>query len=242
MESATSSYNLTIDSPLNGDLVDLPYRLLQKVSISIFGLTPYAIKLPSVVIGLILGLLLIMLLNRWFKNNVSLLASCLVVLSTPFLFLAGSGTPPIMVVFWPTLLLLLGSKIHGEKRPQPIYSFFFALALLFAIFTPYMLYFAIFCVLFVFSQPHLRFIVKNLPKLPLSLIIVIILAGVTIFGISIYHHPNTIMELLFAKDFRLGLFFGNIAAGMAPLFSWYNSLENVFFYHLKIILIIFLRI
>lgn len=228
IESATSSYYLGKDGILSGDLIDLPYRVLQKYSIKFFGLSAFTIKLPSIIMGLLLGFLLILLLNRWFKSNVSLLASCLIILSTPFLFLAGSGTPLIMLIFWPTLLLWLGSKIHGERRPKPLYSFMFALAMLFSLFTPYMIYFAVFCVFFVFLQPHLRFIVKNLPKLPLSLIIVIILAGVTIFGISIYHHPNTIMELLFAKDFRLGLFFGNIAAGIAPLFSWYNSLENVF--------------
>ena len=209
-------------------MVDLPYRVLQKYSITFFGLSAFTIKLPSILMGLLLGFLLILLLNRWFKSNVSLLASCLIILSTPFLFLAGSGTPLIMLVFWPTLLLWLGSKIHGEKRPKPLYSFMFALAMLLSLFTPYMIYFAVFCVFFVFLQPHLRFIVKNLPKLPLSMIIVIILAGCTIFGISIYHHPDTIMELLFAKDFRLGLFFGNIASGFAPLFSWYNSIESVF--------------
>lgn len=228
MESATSSYALNIDSPLNGDLVDLPYRALQKASISLFGLTPYAIKLPSVIIGLILGLLLIMLLNRWFKNNVSLLASCLVVLSTPFLFLAGSGTPLIMVVFWSTLLLLLGSKIHGEKRPQPIYSFFFALALLFAIFTPYMLYFAIFCVLFVVSQPHLRFIVKSLPKIPLVLVGILVISGITALAMNAINHPDVIMELLFAKDFEFSNFFPNIVAGVAPLMAWHDGVKSVF--------------
>ena len=128
IQSADSSYHLSVDAPLNGDLVDLPYRLVQKLSIVLFGLTPYTIKLPSILVGLLLGFLLILLLNRWFKNNVSLLASCLVVLSTPFLFLAGSGTPLIMIVFWPTLLLWLGSKIQGEKRPKPTYSFLFAIA------------------------------------------------------------------------------------------------------------------
>ena len=228
MASATSSYALNIDSPLNGDLVDLPYRVLQKISILVFGLTLYAIKLPSVIIGLILGLLLIMLLNRWFKNNVSLLASCLVILSTPFLFLAGSGTPLIMVVFWPTLLLWLGSKIHGEKKPRPIYSFFFAIALLLAIFTPYMIYFALFCVLFVFSQPHLRFIVKSLPKVPLTLVGLLIVGGIVALAMNVINHPDVIMELLFAKDFEFGEFFPNIANGVQPLMAWHDGVKSVF--------------
>lgn len=228
MDSVTSSYYLKADAPLNGDLVDLPYRLLQKLSITLFGLTPYAIKLPSILIGLLLGFLFVLLLNRWFKNNVSLLASFLVILSTPFLFLAGSGTSLIMLVFWPTLLLWLGSKIQGEKRPKPIYSFFFALALLLAIFTPYMLYFAIICVLFVFLQPHLRFIIKSLPRLPLVIVFLIIVGGLAALIVNVVNHPDTIMELLFAKNYEVGHFFGNIINGIGPVFSWRNTAVNVF--------------
>ena len=104
MSSAVASNNLSVETAMRGDIVDLPYHILQKVSIDFLGLNTYAIKLPSIIISVFLGLLFVLLLNRWFKNNVSLLASSFVVLSTPFLFLAGSGTPLIMLVFWPTLL------------------------------------------------------------------------------------------------------------------------------------------
>lgn len=227
MDSAVSSYYLAADAPLYGDLVDLPYRVLQKISIMLLGLTPHAIKLPSIIIGLLLGLLLILLLNRWFKNNVSLLASCLVILSTPFLFLAGSGTPLIMLVFWPTLLLWFGSKIQGEKRPKPIYCFLFAIALLGAIFTPYMIYFAIFCVLFVFLQPHLRFVVKSLPKLPLAVVGLIIIGGMVALTMNVINHPDTIMELLFARGFEMGQFLPNIGQGLSLVFSWRGAVESV---------------
>lgn len=228
MESATSSYYLGFDAVANGDLIDLPYRLLQKASIMIFGLSAYSVKLPSIIIGLLLGLLLILLLNRWFKSNVSLLASCLVVLSTPFLFLAGSGTPLVMLIFWPTLLLWLGSKIQGEKKPKPIYCFLFALALLLAIFTPYMLYFAIFCVFFVAIQPHLRFVVKSLPKLPLVFVGLIILAGVGTLVANTIMHPDTIMGLLFAKTYDITHFFDNLKSGFLPVFLFKGSAESVF--------------
>ena len=228
MASSVNSYALSIDAPLNGDLVDLPYRVLQKLSIMIFGLTPYAIKLPSILIGLALGLLLILLLNRWFKNNVSLLASCLVVLSTPFLFLAGSGTPLIMIVFWPTLLLWLGSKIQGEKKPKPLYSFLFAIALLGAIFTPYMLYFAAFCVIFVCLQPHLRFIVKSLPRIPLIIVGLIIVGGIVALAMNMISHPDTISELLLAPGFEVSHFFENIWEGLRPVFGWREQPESVF--------------
>ena len=62
INSATNSYYLGKNGILNGDLVDLPYRIIQKYSIMFFGLSAYAIKLPSIVIGLLLGFLLILLL------------------------------------------------------------------------------------------------------------------------------------------------------------------------------------
>lgn len=229
MESATSSYHLSIDAPLHGDLVDLPYRLLQKISILIFGFSAYTIKLPSIIIGLLLGILLILLLNRWFRNNVSLLASCLVVLSTPFLFLAGSGTPLIMLVFWPTLLLWLGSKIQGEKRPKPMYSFLFAVSMALAMFTPYMLYFAVFCVIFVLLQPHLRFVVRNLPKLPLVLTGMIILAGIAALAVNAFSQPEIIKELLLSKDFQISEFVPNIISGFSPVFRWFGGGEGTIF-------------
>ncbi|MBO4813263.1 glycosyltransferase family 39 protein [Candidatus Saccharibacteria bacterium] len=228
IDSATTSYYLSPDNLFTGNMVDMPYHALQKVSIKLFGLTAYAIKLPSIIIGLVLGLLLILLLNRWFKSNVSLIASCLIVLSTPFLFLAGSGTPLIMIVFWPTLLLWLGSKIQGEKRPKPMYSFVFAIAMLFSLFTPYMIYFAILCVVFLLAQPHLRFVVKSLPKLPLVLVGLIILAGFVLLGVNIFQRPDTISELLFSSGFETGSFFRNIGYGFSPVFSWHNSSEGVF--------------
>lgn len=228
MDSASASYYLGNDNLLSGNIVDLPYHFLQKVSIKLFGLTAFAIKLPSIILGLILGLLLILLLNRWFKSNVSLIASCLIILSTPFLFLAGSGTPLIMIVFWPTLLLWLGSKIQGEKRPKPMYSFIFAIAMLLSIFTPYMVYFAILCMVFLLVQPHLRFVVKSLPKLPLVIVALTVISGFTLLGINVFRHPDTIMGLLFSNGFEASSFFHNIASGFSPVFSWHNSSEGVF--------------
>lgn len=228
MDSAVGSYVLSVDAPMSGDLVDLPYRVLQKLSIMILGLSPFAVKLPSILVGLVLGLILVLLLNRWFKNNVSLMASCLIILSTPFLFLAGSGTPLIMIVFWPTLLLWLGSKIQGEKRPKPMYSLLFAIAMLLSIFTPFMLYFAAFSVIFVLLQPHLRFIVKSLPKLPLAGVGLIIIAGVSALVMNMINHPETIMELLLAPGLSFDQIFPNILKGLTLLFTWRGSVDSVF--------------
>ncbi len=227
-ESAVLSYNLHFSSITSGDLVDLPYHILQKLSLLAFGFTPYAIKLPSILFGLGLGVLLIVLLNRWFKSNVALLASVITVLSTPFLFLAGSGTPLIMLVFWPTFLLWLGSKIQGVKRPRPLYCFIFALALLLSIFTPHLIYLVLFIIIFALVQPHLRFTIKSLPKLPLLLTALAILGGIVMWGINLVSTPGVALSIFFAENFSLGNFLSNISAGLAPFFSWGKPLDNIY--------------
>ncbi|MBQ3294204.1 glycosyltransferase family 39 protein [Candidatus Saccharibacteria bacterium] len=227
-QSVVSSYNLHFSSITSGDLVDLPYHILQKLSILAFGLTPYAIKLPSILVGLVLGLLLILLLNRWFKSNVALLASILTVLSTPFLYLAGSGTPLIMLVFWPTLLLWLGSKIQGEKQPKPLWCFVFALALLLAIYTPHLIYLVIFIIFFTLWNPHLRFTVKSLPKIPLIGMGIILLGGLAIWMTNIFTSSTVALTLFFGENFSVAHFFENIKTGFAPFFSWGQPLEGVY--------------
>lgn len=228
MISATRSYNLHLDSIFKGDIVDLPYRALQKLSIMTFGLTVYSVKLPSIIIGLMLGGLLILLLNRWFKNNVALLASILAVLSASFLYLAGSGTPLIMLVFWPTLLLWLGSKIQGVTKPKPMYCFVFAFALLASIFTPHLIYLAVFIVLFAFLHPHLRFTIKTLPTFPLILTFFIIIVGLAALVMAAFINPNIIAELLLAPDFSLTQFLDNIQVAFLPFFAWHTALDSAF--------------
>lgn len=228
MQSATISHDLSLASLADGNVVDLPYHVLQKYSIKFFGLNSYAIKLPSILIGLALGVILILLLNRWFKNNVALLASILTVLSTPFLYLAGSGTPLIMLVFWPTLLLWLGSKIQGNSKPKASWSFVFAFALLLSIFTPHLIYLAIFIVLFALTHPHLRFTIKSLPKIPLIITGLIIIGGVGGLIYNFFIHPDTALTIFFAQDLSISNFFRNISTGFLPFFSWSGNVESTF--------------
>ncbi|MDO4978602.1 MAG: glycosyltransferase family 39 protein [Candidatus Saccharibacteria bacterium] len=228
IESAVTAYNITDGTLASGDIVDLPYHLLQKLSISIFGLTPYAIKLPSILIGVVLGFVLILLLNRWFKNNVAAFSSILAVLCSSFLFISGSGTPLIMFVFWPTLLLWLGSKIQGVNKPKPLYCFFFAFALLGAIFTPFMIYLALFIVILVIFNPHLRFTVKSLPKIPFLLTTMIVVAGCSFIIMNAIKHPTSLTHLLFMEDFSILTYFQNIANSLTPFFSWNGRVESTF--------------
>ena len=226
--SAVASYNLHFSSITSGDLVDLPYHALQKICILLFGFSTYVIKLPSILVGLGLGFLIVLLLNRWFKTNVALLASVLTILSTPFLYLSGSGTPLIMLVFWPTLLLWLGSKIQGEKSPNPVACLVFALALLLSIYTPHLIYLVLFIIVFALLNPHLRFTIKTLPRLPLFAVGLILLVGLGIWITNLVSSHTVALSLFFAKDFSFSNFFENLKFGLTPFFSLIKPVEGVY--------------
>lgn len=220
MQSAVSSNNIGFSSLLKGNVIDFPYHIVQHYTIHFFGLSSYSIKLPSIIIGIILAVLLILLLNRWFKNNVALIASILTVLSPPFLYLAGSGTPLIMVVFWPTLLLWLGSKIQGVGRPRAIYCFLFAFVMLFAILTPHIIYLIALILIFVLFQPHLRHVIKTLPKFPFLLITLIILLGLGATAFSLSQNPSAVTDLLLTENFSFDTLLNNLNSAIRPLFAW----------------------
>ena len=228
MKSAVISHGQSVDTIMSGEIVDLPYHFVQKMSIAAFGLNEYSIKLPSIVIGLVLGVLIILLLNRWFKNNVAIIASILTVLSAPFLFLAGNGTPLIMLVFWPTLLLWLGSKINGKKLAKTFYAFLFAVFLLASLFTPYMIYFAIFSVIYALVHPHLRFMIRSLPKIPFIITSIAVLAVIGVMGYEIIKYPSTLTELCFMSDFSWTAFFDNIKNAFLVFFSWSGNIDSIF--------------
>lgn len=228
MESTVASHNFNLKSMTQGSLVNAPYHLLQKLSIETFGLNSYSIKLPSIILGFILALLLIMLLNRWFKNNVAIMASVITVISSSFLSVSGFGTPLIMFVFWPTLLLWLGSKIQGEKKPNSFAVFIFAFALLGAIFTPYLIYLAIFIVLYTLTHPHLRFTIKKLPKFPLIFVTLVVIGGIASLVINSIKNTDTLVSLFFMKDFSFGAFWSNIQNAYAPFLSWNGLVESTF--------------
>ena len=114
MESVVKASEITPSFITDGKVINLPYLLIQKASISLLGLSLYSIKLPSIIFATLAALFIILLLNRWFKSDVAVIGSIFTTLSTAFLFLAGNGTPTITYIFWLALILWLGSKIVGN--------------------------------------------------------------------------------------------------------------------------------
>ena len=221
MESAVASDSLGFNSLLSGDVVNLPFRALQKLSFMIFGLSMYSVKLPAIVIGLLTGVFLILLLNRWFKTNVAIITSGFVVMSSFFLASAGSGTPGIMMVFFLVLMIWAGAKLVGADKGNfwLLLVFFAGLAL--SCYSPLFIYLVVLVGIVSLFQPHLRFFLKTYPRgqMIIASVLFTVLIAPLMFGIVA--NQETLRGVLFGG--AAGDFWRNLEIAFAPFFSFMTA-------------------
>ncbi len=243
MQSAINSDQIHASFISDGTVINLPYLLLQKASISLFGLSLLSIKLPSILIGVFAAFFIVLLLNRWFKSDVAIVGSILTTLSTAFLFLSGHGTPTIMYVFWLVVILWLGSKIVDNDHTHPLLVISFVLCLALSMYTPQLIYVSIGIGIAGIAHPHLRYALKQLKLYQLIICFSAFTLVILPLVIACFFRHDTIRELLFMEDFSFNNFINNISAAFAPFFSFSLAYDSIylapFFGLATIVLVIF---
>lgn len=162
--SATSSSRLSIDSFNPESAIDLPYSLLQSASFALFGITTLSIKLPSLILGILSLLGIILLLRNWFRANVAVIAALIVITTSQFIFASQDGTPTIMYIFLSTWLLFLALKVSRQFNQRSFWEFLLIAALALSLYTPLSVYIILALVSATLLHPHLRFIVARLSR------------------------------------------------------------------------------
>ena len=228
MNSAVQASNLESNFIRQGSIINLPYTALQKGSLAVFGLNLFAIKLPSMIIAVATAIFVVLLLNRWFKSDVAIVGSILTVLSTAFLFLATSGTPAIMYIFWLALILWLGSKIVGNDNVHPMLVIMFFISIALSLYTPYLAYVALAIAVAGLIHPHLRFALKQLKIYQLALCVLIFVLAVAPLVISCIINPSALQNLIFANNLDFNGFIANITNAFAPFFSFSLAYSSVY--------------
>lgn len=169
MAAAVTSSNLSPTAFDPASIINLPYYLLQHLSFSVLGITQFSVKLPSIIFGSLSIVGMIMLLRTWFRENVAILTTILVVTTGQFLFIAQSGTPNILYVFWAVWILVAAMMIsRGAPLSWAWKIVLFGLAAL-SLYTPLSLYMLLALASATALHPHLRYIMRRLPKARLLL-------------------------------------------------------------------------
>lgn len=196
MKSVVISDSIQISNPGTLAIVDLPYHLLQKVIITIFGVSVFSIKLPSLILAFFAAIGLFLLLRRWFKPNIAVLTSFIAITTSQFLFIAQDGTPAVLYLFWPVWLILLATLIsYGENHKTALRIAFYVLAAL-SLYTPLSVYMLVALVSAVFLHPHLRYLLKQLNTKRIILGVLLLLAISTPLIITIINTPSLGLSLM----------------------------------------------
>lgn len=196
MSSVVRSASLSLDSFEPSSVVNLPYHILQRISIEVFGVSNLSIKLPSLALAAasIIGILL--LLRRWFQGNVALLATIIVITTGQLLFIAQSGTPSIMYLFSSVWLLLAALFVSRQVKWSGFWKMvLFGVAAL-SLYTPLSIYILIALTSAVILHPHLRYLVRRLSKVKVAAAAVGALVIITPLIYSIVKEPQIALTLM----------------------------------------------
>lgn len=196
IQSVIKSNSLGFTSLTAPDITNLPYHLLQHASIAIFGVSVLSIKLPSIILAFLSAIGIVLLLRRWFKPSIGVLASLIAITTGQFLFIAQDGTPGILYLFWSVCLLLIANMVSDEKRFKPFYVIAFCIATAMSLYTPLSLYVLFAITIAVIFHPHLRFIIKNLPRKSLISGIIVGLIIVSPLALLMIKTPDLWLILL----------------------------------------------
>jgi len=175
MNSVVRSATLSLDNPESLAIANMPYYAFQAGVFALFGVSIFTIKLPSLILGLLSAVGLIMLLRRWFKPNIAVLASLIAVSTGQFLFISQLGTASILYIFWPIVLLLLGTQVTRGKKFRLLWKVLFAITAALSLYTPLSIYPLIAIALAIILHPHLRAAVRRLKKGRLAFVLAIFL-------------------------------------------------------------------
>jgi len=164
IDTVVRSDSFMISQLFSSSLIDAPYHILQQISLGVFGLNNWGIALPSITIAIFTAIIFTIMIKRWFRLDIGLITSLILVTSVPFLTVARGGVPTITLLFWLSLILLLATIVlHGSKRSK-LWQSLLVTSVGLSLYTPLMVY-ALVAVLFAgFLHPHVRYILRRTPS------------------------------------------------------------------------------
>lgn len=176
-------------------VVDLPYHILQKVSVEFLGVTPLGVRLPSLIFGSLTALCMALILRRWFKPHIALLAAVIAVTSGWLISMSRFGAPLVMVPFWTSLLILCATHVSQQSRGWKAWKILLALTAALSLYTPFMMYLFITAFLATTVQPHLRYLVRESGAFTITIGLLCFLILLVPLGWGVYHNLGVLREL-----------------------------------------------
>lgn len=195
--SAVTSSQITLDKNFlqTASAIDLPYHLLQKASLHLFGLGTLGVRLPSVVLAALSALFLFLTFRRWFQTNVALVMGFLIGISSWFHSFGRIGTPDVMLVFWTSLIIYLATLVSQGTKRFLVWKALIMVCVGLSLYSPYMIYVFLAAAIAAYVQPHLRFMVHD-ERISFFIGFILFVGLWVPLGWDIWHNPEIIKTLL----------------------------------------------
>lgn len=222
IDSTVSSHQLGFANLFeHHNIIGLPYKLLQKLSINVFGLSILSIKLPSLLITLVAAISLFGLISIWDDRRSAILATVLAIISSRWLFLSQHGEVTVMIISLAIILVTaltrlteLSNRTYRTRTKKHTLALVFWLLLIFAsagllFYLPMGAYIVFIVSLTMIMHPFVRLSLKRLNKLigrywyliGLACLAVII----TPIVIGAIREPDLAVDLLRIDDFNFNV-------------------------------------
>lgn len=198
VRSVVAGNSISFTQPTPENVVHLPYRLLQQASISLFGLSHFSIKLPSLILSVLSIIGMLLLLKSWFKSNVAVLTTILVVTASQFLALAQSGTASITYVFCSVWILVAALRVSRHVKFAVVWKIILFSVAALSLYTPLSSYILLALLSATILHPHLRYLTRRALQSPLKIATATACALLLVapLGWAIYMEPRIGLTLL----------------------------------------------
>lgn len=191
-------------------IVDLPYHILQKVSLEFLGVSTLGIRLPSMIFGILTAVFTALVLRRWMPSNVALISSLLMLTSGWFIGTARLGVPFIMIAFFSSFILLAATYISQQTHHWKRWKVALAFAAALSLYSPFTLYLFVAAIVAAVAQPHLRYLIRQSSKFHITIGTFLFILVLLPLGWGIFNNPSQIWTLLaIPQDLPSPLEFGN---------------------------------
>ncbi|HRC28190.1 MAG TPA: glycosyltransferase family 39 protein [Candidatus Saccharimonas sp.] len=164
IDAALQSGALSVEALEPRMVIDLPYHILQRATMTVFGVTILGIKLPSVILGVLTTIGIFLLVRTWFRRNVAVIATITAVTSSQFLFLLQDGTSHIAFSFIMIWLLFAATYVTRNKAFGTLWKVLTGVLMATAVYTPLGIYLVIAVLTTTFFHPHIRYTILRFSR------------------------------------------------------------------------------
>lgn len=133
------------------------FHLLQHMSLSAFGTSILSIKLPAIILSIVATVSIFLLLRRWFKPNIAVLAMLIMITTGQFIYIGQNANSHILYIALTALILLFASlTLQNSTRNQLAWKIGLAISVGLSWYTPFFIYITLGLLLVALIHPHTR--------------------------------------------------------------------------------------